>query len=58
MRRWIWRGSNYLKFWLLLDVCYVVALFVVPAFRLLPLIVQTFYRPINSFGVGNIQEIY
>ena len=36
MHRWIWRGSNHLMFWLLLDVCYVVALFAVPAFRPLP----------------------
>ncbi|OEU51713.1 MAG: hypothetical protein BA871_07150 [Desulfuromonadales bacterium C00003096] len=36
MHRWIWRGSNHLLFWLLLDVCYVVALFAVPAFRPLP----------------------
>ncbi len=36
MHRWIWRGSNHLLFWLLLDACYVVALFTVPAFRPLP----------------------
>lgn len=36
MHRWIWRGSNHLLFWLLSDVCYVVALFAVPAFRPLP----------------------
>ncbi|MCD4689566.1 MAG: sulfite exporter TauE/SafE family protein [Desulfuromonadaceae bacterium] len=36
MHRWIWRSSNHLLFWLLLDACYVVALFTVPAFRPLP----------------------
>ncbi len=37
MHRLLWRGSNHLLFWLLLDVCYVTALFAVPAFRPLPL---------------------
>ena len=36
MHKWIWRRSNHLLFWLFLDVCYVVALFAVPAFRPLP----------------------
>jgi uncharacterized membrane protein YfcA len=36
MHRWIWRGSNHLLFWLLLDACYVLALFAMPTCRPLP----------------------